>query len=339
MYNNALKTALLPLPLVGVKALISTNQSVALRSLADNPSLKNEELLQILDKKDLIASQQALTKISDQDILIYNLKKYQNRRKAILRNPSLSVEIINSYINDPDPAVRLSIYLNPATPLELKKEHITPSEVSKCVEVGGFLGASVVRASELFLSNTWMLETPGKWPQLIRRAIATSPYLNKEINEELRKAGWANWSNYRNHPYLQGRYIHTLTTKELLSFASAATDLLLLEKEDLTTENAREIVTREKPAAEPYILSRLVQRFGHAVIAKPNNLAGTRIKSASWLNPSIAISATTQKTELDELSHALSLLSDSESNWENFITLSKNWSSSLTSLALAAKRL
>lgn len=339
MTNIVQKIALLPLPYAGVQTLLKSNVKNMLISLADNKSTTDEQLITIVNKKNQVAARQALTRVKDRDLLSYQLASHPSRKPCILRNRNISVELLEQYIADIDPAVRLSVYLNPSTPLSIKRAALSPSEVSACVEVGGFLGASVVRANELLLSNLWMLETPSKWPLAIRRAIATSPYLTKEINNELLKTGWTKWVNYKNHPFNQGIEINKLTTKELLSYPSSATDLVLTERKELTFAEARSIVNRVSPPAEPHVLSRLVHKFGHAVIAKPNSLAGTRVKSASWLNPSIAISAATDLDLINDLTEAVNTLSENHLAWENFITLSNNWTGSVTELALAAKRL
>ena len=330
--------ALLNLPKEGQEAIIKSKEISAIRALSCNKNLRDENLELIFNLKDSSATHKALRITKNQERLSRkNLKGA--RALSIISNPSTHPDILIENLASEEIQRALAAYTNPSTPYQNRIDGLTPSLASDMVEVNGNVGDRVVRAYALVENNPFMKENAGSWSPTIRRAIAGSPDLTIDASNSIRKAGWAHWISHKNHPLLNGLDIKAIETRLLPGFHSSATDLEAINRPDIDFTIARQITTRDSDDAEPNVIAKLVEKFGLAILASATPLAGTRIKSASWLNPSIAYCQKLDASLLAELENSVKIMDSDIEAWSAYIKLYHDWNQSPSELAEAVKRL
>lgn len=330
--------ALLNLPSEGQEALLKSKNKNVVRALACNKWLTDENLNELFKVNDTSATYRALRVTKDQGRLSEKYIK-GTRAISILSNPSTKEDVLAEYLASENKQEALAAFTNPSTPESERIKALTPEIASAMVEVNGNVGDRVVRAYALVEANSYMKLDAGKWSATIRRAIAGSPDLTTEASESIAKAGWAHWVSHKNHPLRRGLNIKEIETRLLPGFHSSASDLEATSRLDLDFNIAREITTRKSDDAEPNVLAKLVDLFGIKILASSTPLAGTRIKSASWLNPSINYCQRLDSVLVEELESAVSILGNNQESWQAYVKLYSDWQDSPSLLAKAVNKL
>ena len=309
------------------------------RVLASSKNTNSELYNKFLFDKDPTIASWASSHATDTKALLRILSKFPARAPWIIRNPNMLYENYESFLTSGDPAVRLAIYNNPATPIEIRKSHITYSELVSVCDIGGYLGASVVRAHALLSNNPWLFDDITNLPLVLKRAVANSSYLSAVNAETIVKMGWHGWTGFRKHPLNNGKNLSTLTLTELLALESSVGDEEALKRSNFTLANAQSILSRELNHAEPYIIATILSKFGGLAACGAANIAGTRIRSSAWMNPlALQWDALRNSNQLI-VANVLSTLSNNVTAWENFLELTKDSDLSLEQLAEASTRI
>lgn len=321
------------------KLIARTGSNSVRRILAASKNTNSEIFNQFLFDKDPTIASWASAHATDIKSLLQILKKFPARAPWIIRNPNLLYENYEALLSSANPAVRLAIYINPATPIEIRKNRMTNSEMVSVCDIGGYLGASVVRSHALLANNEWLFEDISNLPLVIKRAIANSPNLTAVNVESITKLGWHGWTGFRKHPLNNGRILSTLNLDELLSLQCSVGDEEAIKRSDFTLANARNILSRELNHAEPYIIAKILSIFGATAACGGANISGTRIKSSAWLNP-LALQWDNFRNSNDKIvASVISTLSNNITAWENFLELTKDSDLSLEQIADVATRI
>jgi hypothetical protein len=330
--------ALTSLPHAGQLQVARTTSAPVRRALAANPFTAGDIIDRLTADPDTTTARRAVARTHDPEIIARYAKKSPGT-PAPYRNPNAPVALLTAALTSPVGAVRLAAMLNPSTPRDLVRQHLTLAEARDLTDVGSSLGERVVRAHELVIANPWMLDHAGAWTPNLRRALANLPQLAPEHAAEIRQAGWSGWESHKRHPIHLGHDLTRMTVAELLAAESCATDLELCRRPDLTLIAAHTVIRRETRPAEPHIIARLATRFGAAAVTLPHQLAGTRIRSAAWSAPIVAEAATVDDHTLTDAQHAVTHLGDDERAWEAFWALIPDWHLPLVELARSGKTL
>ena len=321
------------------KLIARTGSNSVRRILAASKNTNSELFNQFLFDKDPTIASWSSAHATDTNSLLQILKKFPARAPWIIRNPNLLYENYEALLSSANPAVRLAIYINPATPIEIRKNRMTNSEMVSVCDIGGYLGASVVRSHALLANNEWLFEDISNLPLVIKRAIANSSNLTAANVETITKLGWHGWTGFRKHPLNNGRNLSTLNLDELLSLQCSVGDEEAIKRSNFTLANARNILSRELNHAEPYIIAKILSIFGAIAACGGANIAGTRIKSSAWLNP-LALQWDNFRNSDDKIvASVISTLSNNITAWENFLELTKDSDLSLEQIADAATRI
>ena len=325
--------ALLNLSLEGEQALYESKKPAIRRALASNCNI-NPDLMNLLAKsKDVSTSLKALKFCTDQEIL-NNLENHKGLKElSLYRNINLDSTLLDNALTSINHQIRLAAYTNPSSSYTQRQANLTPAMAEEMVEIGGNVGDRVVRAYALVESNPFMVATAKNWSNTIRRAIAGQPQLTSETSASIRTAGWSGWESHKRHPLKKGIDITKIPTDELPSYGSSATDLEALTRADFSYKQAREIMLRRYPDAEPNVIAKIVNRYSVAVLGDIGFIAGTRLKSSAWLNPVVQYGEKLSTALVEDLEKAQLLLNTNSEAWQTFIKLYPEWEASAEELA------
>ena len=330
---------LLPLSEDTQSAIFSLKNKELNRSLASSPFLKATVANQLAQVKDKVTAMRALRLADDKELLRVKARENKNFLSAVLWNTLTPQDIIDTSLTHFDESVALVAFLNPNASLDMKKSILNPTLAAKMVEVGGFVGRRVVRAYSLFNSNTWMMDNSGSWSNTIRRAIGGSHLLTPEVHKELKKAGWAGWQSTALNPFKDNSISNNITTKELVSIGSSASDYVALSRSDLTVEDASAMISRGRPDAEPHIIAGLIDRFGISFLSDKPYLADTRINSVSYLRPAALYGNALKSSDYLDTEKAAKIISSDFQEAKTVISLANSWNGSFEELIYAAQKI
>ena len=328
--------SLLKLPLAGVESIIKLKNEKCNRALASSLHTPQDIVNELAQSKSTMVSSKALRR-SNNTSLVNEVAK-QNSIKSIgaLWNPLVSSEILVQQLDSENRTLAAIAFAHPNTPLEIRKEKLTPELADKITDVGGALGEGVVRAMEIALNNPWLRDEPAKWPNLIRRALSNLPETTLSDFTSIKKAGWSGWKTSQFHPAKNGLDVKEYSPKALVAINSAATDYLAATHPDLTFKQAQDIFAFNRNMPEPHVVSRLVERFGMEIFYGTYALASTRVTSSAWRVPMIEYYQQFNKFDTQDTQAGLTILGDDHKGWETFLKLYSNWTGSIKDLAIAS---
>lgn len=302
--------------------LLSKNTQIEIRRLLAASKNTNQAVLgKLILDKDYTTSVSAGLNLEDRALLKQVLAKNPSKAGWLIRNSALQYCDYEEFLQSSDPSVRLAIHCNPNTPEEINREYLTPDLASDLCDRGGFLGMSVARAFILYHNNPWMANTSSNWSLSIKRAIASSRTLTEVKASEIRSGGWFNWRGFKNHPINQGLQLSKLTVEQLISLQIPAGDEEAISRAEVDLKNVTAILNRSKHQAEPYTIANIATLFGAKAIIGSPPIAGTRIKSAAWINPLVSFYDSFSKAEHSSVDFVLNTLGNSTDYWEMFLAL------------------
>ena len=118
---------------------------------------------------------------------------------------------------------------------------------------------------------------------------------------------------------------------------------MLTGRDELTEEQAAALLSR-RHEPEPYVIGRLVARFGPFIGALTDTStiqrwSGTRAEAAEWLEESVASMRLVHMQARHQLVEATAVLGEDEAAWSDFLTLLPSWNGSCLDAAVAVTKL
>jgi hypothetical protein len=337
--------ALLPLPLEVQLLIARVGTTDTRRALATSAHVDGIVLDSLALDPDRDTHHAALRRSTDTAVLHARLDRGPGCCTVnVLRNPAVDPQRLTEALREGDRRHRLAAYVNPATPA-VDRDGLDAATVTSLVDVGEPVGSTVVRSHEALLTNRALLTQIADFGPVLRRAAFALPDLTIEQYEMLKLHGSTGRYGGR-HPVSRTRCgAQAMDVEELLSLRSPAADLWLTEAPGTDVVTAARLMSRPDHHVEPYIIARLLDRFGAAFIPSgaEHVIAGTRVISTAWSNPAghFYNDVVTTKTLglFDRLVDAVIILDGNLSSWENFLALSSDWDGDADTLAHSARAL
>lgn len=291
-----------------------------------------------------------IKRVDDVDLLDSLLADPSSAKaSAAARNPHAPGESIERCVRRLGDKVMLAAMVNPATPLEFRRELAVPgSGLISLVNVGPALGHTVVRAAEVVLNNPWISADVSRFSPAFHRAVICSPAASLEEVLSASECSRSGRKFVASHPLVREKkaFWEGFTLQELLAFRHPASDIVALSRPEMSAGDAACILGRPEPIEpEPQVVARVFRRFGFlpvALQATPLRYAGSRISSSAWAEACVGLldgwGLEHSKRFLDA-SSAADLLVDDPSARESFAALLPSWGLGFVELAKTARRL
>lgn len=312
------------------------------RALAASPYLYGSVAARLAHSSDVTTSVRALPKSDDVAHAARLVSHNGVKAPHAVQNRKLSPLLLEDSARRAEDSVALRALLNPSLKEDVRRSVLTPQRAQTLVDVALTIAGDVIRGYELALANQWMLETPADWSLSVRRGLTTLPQMTAEHYEAIKKAGYVRWDSFRSHPCRTGVNTEVLSTEELVAIGSSATDMLALERPDLTLEDAARMCTPERRVPEPHVVARVIDRFGPAAFSQGmprhprHDFSGTAHRAASWACPAVAYATAIPMALYEECARAVLTLGDDRTAWEMFSSLSMSMVGDLADLAQAS---
>jgi hypothetical protein len=315
------------------------------RVLAASPTTDHTVIDQLTNDSDRDVEHAALRFSQSPDLLTERFENSSDCCKAsIARNLNTPQKILTLAAESTDARTRLSAYVNPSTPVEIRNTLDLQTAVD-LAEIGSFLGARVVRTHELVHHNRHLIDEPENLTAMFRRAAFAQWDITVEQHTALRSKGRSTFA--KRHPVVLSKGgAPSMTVDELVAANSPAADLYLTELPDLSAANAQTMLMRREYHTDPHIIGRLLRKFGLDAIPSQSfnmTLAQTRLTSGAWADPLVShynmllIHRFAGMTA--DVSTAVAELGDDHGAWNTFLRLQDEWDGTLFELAQAARAL
>jgi hypothetical protein len=258
------------------------------------------------------------------------------------RNVLADPDLLTENLTAADRALALACYCNENTPLAARMR-MTPSRADELSEVGSNNAAKLVRSHALVDANRWMLADAGTYGPFVRRALAALPELTREQGDAIRAAGRAGATTLSRHPLYSGFDPYRSDVHSSIAMVSPTVDLILSGLDYLTEEQAASLLSR-RVEPEPYVIARIVARFGPFIGGLTDSSvvqrwSDTRAEAAEWLEEPVAAMRLVYMQARDQMTEAVEILGTDAAAWSNFLSLLPGWSAGYSDAARAATKL
>jgi hypothetical protein len=304
------------------------------KALSMNPQLNSEAADNLLSMGRSI-KMRALAFTSDLDSVKSAILKNGLHAQYAARNVGLSPTFLSKCLKSSNDSVALSALINRSTDREAR-ESLSLEKIECLVNVGGVLANSVVRSFEVVLANSWLRSEISRCSTNLRRGFTGLYDLTPEELEAIESGHYSYWESHKSNPLRRGVNLLSMSTLELVSIGSVACDLLALDDETMSRDDASVMLTRRTTDVEPHILARVVQRFGSEVLPSDSTLSMARSGAASWLMPVVGYNdEQNHDVPWAELQKAADVLGDDAGAWNLYSEMRHLWRDSLSDLAQA----
>jgi hypothetical protein len=251
------------------------------------------------------------------------------------RNVGLSQSILSKCLKSSNDAVALSALINKSTD-QKARESLSLEKIEDLVNVGGVLANSVVRSFEVVLANSWLRSEIARCSTNLRRGFTGLYDLTPEELDTIESGHYSHWKSHKSNPLKRGVNLLSMSTLELVSVGSVACDLLALDDQAMSKNDASVMLTRRTTDVEPHILARVVERFGSEVLPFESTLSRARSSAAAWLMPIVGYSdEQNHNVPWAELQKAADVLGEDAGAWRLYSEMRHLWRDSLPELAQA----
>ena len=312
------------------------------RALAASPHLCGSVASRLAHSSDVTTSVRALPKSDDVAHAARLVSHGGVKAPHAAQNPKLSPLLLEDSARRAADPVALRALLNPSLKEDVRRSVLTPQRAQELVDVALTAGGDVIRGYELVLANQWMLETPTDWSLSIRRGLTTLAQMTSEQYEAIRKAGYSSWDSFRSHPCRTGTNTEVLSTADLVTIGSSATDMAAIARPDLTLDDAVRMCAQGRRLPEPHVVARVVAIFGPTAFSQETQrhprygFSATAHRAAAWACPAVAYASETPLSLYNECARSVRTLGDDRTAWEMFSLLSTSMVGDLADLAQAS---
>lgn len=263
-------------------------------ALAARPDLAGDAAELLCGSRQPTVRSFALRSVRSADVISGAASQGVRALASVAANRHADPDLLSRLAVHPDVSVSLRALCNISTPLEVRRRVLSrPGVAASLVAVSSPLGAQVVRAGELALSNSWMLEFWPSLPPAIVRGLSSLPECPPELL--FSRAGRAPAA--ADHPARYGHVLADLPDDVLCASSSSAAHLELLSRPSFTAAGAARLLAGSRRRGsrrpeqqlhpEPHVLARLFRRFGSEPLlhGAPARMAGTRVSTSGWAEP------------------------------------------------------
>lgn len=326
------------------QVIVNSRRINLLTTLARSPHLDPFVADRLAVRSEVAISQPALYQCRDLDVLARGARRGVLRARWALRNKNMPVDVLTSDLHSDNDEAVLARAINPTTPVEHRQKLLSREVIEANVANRTPMSYGVVRGYEIALANPWLVNTPDRWTQNLRRGLTGLVDLTPDQHAAL-TTGRTPWPAKRLHPAVTGIELDSTPIVELVFAANPAIDLYLLGREDLTVDVAsRMVVKRGDYATEPHIIGRLVERFGVGVLAditEPDAgyTSSTRLSASVFTHPAAVFGHHIEHHVWSHAEQASAILGDNPDAWEVAIGLADTWHLGVMALVEAAIKL
>jgi hypothetical protein len=251
------------------------------------------------------------------------------------RNVGLSPSVLSKCLKSSNDAVALAALINKSTDQEACRS-LGLDKIESLANVGGVLANSVVRSFEVVLANSWLRSDIARCSTNLRRGFTGLYDLTPEELDTIESGHYSHWKSHKSNPLRRGVNLLSMSTLELVSVGSVACDLLALDDQAMSKNDAFVMLTRRTTDVEPHILARVVERFGADVLPFDSTLSWARSSAAAWLMPIVGYSdEQNHNIPWAELQKAADVIGDDAGAWRLYSEMRHLWRDGLPELAQA----
>lgn len=379
------RLAIARLSLAGQRALIAHPDRRIRGIIASSPTTHPDVIDTLAQDPDIRVKRQALPRTRNEALLREILSKVCSKKANAdsdtpssvsydggsrnatyaARNPLAPAELLGGLLRNKNKTLAFAVFCNTNTP-EAVRRKLTLQQAKAIIDynVGGTSydgndGAEcrLMRAYELVLNNSWILNDPTGWDWRMLQGISGMPNATKEVLQYVHShahyemstisvAGASRWAKIqdecRQHPAWTGKNIDTLDMNSLLANQTVATDLAAVTRPEFNYANARTLLER-KTSAMPHVLGRIINRCGALVLRGLTNdatILGRDAKNAvDWSAPIIWYATRSIEISQQEVDTAHQILGESSENWTTLLNLLPDWHGDIVEAAQAACKL